>query len=127
VTLDDSKTDNYGNPVPHIEFDIGSHVVETGEYAIEILKEIMDTIGAEITSISDPESQRLGNHHNGTTRMGSDPSESVVNARLRTHDLSNLWIASSSVFPTSGASAPTLTIAALSVKAAEHIHTELAS
>jgi len=125
VTLDPSKTDNHGNPVPHIEYDIGSHAIETGEHAIEILKRIMDTMGADITSVSDPKSERLGNHHNGTTRMGSDPSESVVNARLRTHDLDNLWIASSSVFPTSGASAPTLTIAALSLKAAEHIHDEL--
>lgn len=125
VTLDGSKTDNHGNPVPHIEFDIGSHVVETGEYAIEIMKEIMETIGAEITSISNPESQRLANHHNGTTRMGSDPSESVVNARMQTHDLSNLWISSSSVFPTSGATAPTLTIAALSLKASDHINNKL--
>jgi choline dehydrogenase-like flavoprotein len=94
VTLDISQTDNHGNLVPHVEFDIGSHVVETGEHAIEILKEIMETMGAEITSISDPENQRSGNHHNRTTRMGSEASESVVNARLQTHDLSNLWITS---------------------------------
>jgi choline dehydrogenase-like flavoprotein len=61
----------------------------------------------------------------GTTRMGSDPDESVVDDRLRTHDLANLSIASSSVFTTGGAMNPTLTIAALSLKAADHIDADL--
>jgi choline dehydrogenase-like flavoprotein len=57
----------------------------------------------------------------GTTRMGSDPTESVVDARLRTHDVSNLSVASSATFPTGGAMNPTLTIAALALKCAEHV------
>jgi choline dehydrogenase-like flavoprotein len=57
----------------------------------------------------------------GTTRMGTDPSNSVVDARLRTHDLSNLWLVGSSVFPTGGAMNPTLTIAALALRAAEAV------
>jgi choline dehydrogenase-like flavoprotein len=125
VTLDGSETDDHGNPVPHVEFDIGQHVVETGEHAIEIMKEILSEMDATITSVSDPSRQRLANHHNGTTRMGSDPEQSVVNGRLRTHDLRNLWIVSSSVFPTSGATPPTLTIAALALKTADHIDEEL--
>ena len=55
----------------------------------------------------------------GTTRMGTDPEESVVDARLRTHDLSNLWLVGSSVFPTGGAMNPTLTIAALALRASD--------
>jgi choline dehydrogenase-like flavoprotein len=55
----------------------------------------------------------------GTTRMGSDPRTSVVDPSLRTHDLSNLWLVGSSVFPTGGAMNPTLTIAALALRAAE--------
>ena len=58
----------------------------------------------------------------GTTRMGTDPASSVVNPQLQTHDLENLYIASSSVFVTGGAINPTLTIAALALKAAESIH-----
>jgi choline dehydrogenase-like flavoprotein len=57
----------------------------------------------------------------GTTRMGEDPAESVVNPQLRTHDLENCWVVSSSVFPTGGAANPTLTIAALGLRASEHI------
>lgn len=121
VTLDESKTDSYGNPVPHISYDVGPHTVETGTYAIEIMKRILTEVGAEVVSVGDPAVQSLGNHHKGTTRMGSDPEQSVVDAELRTHDLNNLWIVSSSVFPTGGAVNPTQTIAALALKAGDHL------
>jgi len=57
--------------------------------------------------------------------MRTDPSESVVDPTLKTHDLQNLYISSSSVFVTGGAMNPTLTIAALALKAADHIDAEL--
>jgi len=44
-----------------------------------------------------------------------------LDARLRTHDLHNLWIAGSSTFVTGGAMNPTLTIAALALKLADHL------
>jgi choline dehydrogenase-like flavoprotein len=61
----------------------------------------------------------------GTTRMGTDPAESVVNPQLRSHDVPNLSVASSSVFVTPGAVNPTLTIAALSLKCADHVDERL--
>jgi choline dehydrogenase-like flavoprotein len=61
----------------------------------------------------------------GTTRMGADPETSVVDAECRTHDLRNLRVIGSSVFPTSGAMNPTLTIAALSLRVAESITASL--
>jgi choline dehydrogenase-like flavoprotein len=57
----------------------------------------------------------------GTTRMSADPRAGVVDADCRTHDLDNCWIASSSVFPTGGAMNPTLTIAALALRVADHV------
>ena len=50
--------------------------------------------------------------------MGSDPKTSVVDRDLRSHDHANLFILGSSVFPTSTTANPTLTIAALSLRAA---------
>ena len=52
-------------------------------------------------------------HHMGGTIMGSEPENSVVNSELRMHSLKNVYIASSSVFPTSGSQNPTYTIGAL--------------
>jgi choline dehydrogenase-like flavoprotein len=57
----------------------------------------------------------------GTTRMGEDPDSSVVAPDLTCHEVGNLHVASSSVFPTGGAMNPTLTIAALSLKCAEGV------
>ena len=43
-----------------------------------------------------------GLHQVGSARMGEDPALSVVNADLRAHGLSNLYVASSAVFPSAG-------------------------
>ena len=62
----------------------------------------------------------LGSQHIlGGVRMGSDPADSVCDSYGRTHDLPNLFVAGSSLFPTSNAVNPTFTIHALTVRAAE--------
>jgi choline dehydrogenase-like flavoprotein len=55
-------------------------------------------------------------HQCGTARMGTDPSNSVVTALGAVHDTKGLWIADSSVFVSSAAVNPALTIAALSMR-----------
>ncbi|GAB5454720.1 MAG: GMC family oxidoreductase [Henriciella sp.] len=63
-----------------------------------------------------------GYHHMGGTRMSDDASTGVVDANCRLFESPNLYIASSSVFPTSGWANPTLTIIALAERLADHIH-----
>lgn len=125
VTLDPSRTDNHGNPVPDVKWNLGDHAIETAEKALEVQRNIMYELGVNITWETNPSQPWPGSHPMGTTRMGEDPSSSVVDSRLRTHDLENLSIASSSVFTTGGAMNPTLTIGALALKAADHIHADL--
>jgi choline dehydrogenase-like flavoprotein len=60
-------------------------------------------------------------HQMGTTRMDSDATKGVVDENCRIHGLSNLYVAGSSVFPTSGYTNPTLTIVALSLRLADHV------
>jgi hypothetical protein len=60
-------------------------------------------------------------HHIGTTRMSDDPRMGVVDSDCRVHGVSNLFIAGSSVFPTSGYANPTLTIVALALRLAEYL------
>lgn len=62
-----------------------------------------------------------GGHLMGTTRMGSSRSSSVVDADCRVHGYNNLFIAGSSVFPTSGYANPTLTIVALALRLADRL------
>jgi choline dehydrogenase-like flavoprotein len=63
----------------------------------------------------------VGSHHIGTTRMASYPSGGVVDENCRIHGVDNLYVASSSVFPTSGVANPTLTIVALAIRLADHL------
>ena len=60
-------------------------------------------------------------HHMGTTRMSNNFKDGVVDVNCKVFSISNLYVAGSSVFPSSGHANPTLTIAALSIKLAEHI------
>jgi choline dehydrogenase-like flavoprotein len=64
-------------------------------------------------------------HHMGATRMHVDPRQGVVDANCKVHGMANLFIAGSSVFPTSGYANPTLTIVALAIRLADHIKTHL--
>ena len=61
----------------------------------------------------------------GTTRMGATRIDSVCDASLRVHGYGNLYVTGSSVFPSVGAANPTLTIAALSFRLADHLRTRL--
>lgn len=59
-------------------------------------------------------------HHAGTTRMSANPSEGVVDENLKVHGFDNLYIGSTSVFPTSSCANPTLTMMALCLRLADH-------
>lgn len=65
----------------------------------------------------------VNGHHIGTTRMSdaTEPDKGVVDPNLKMHDLDNLYVAGSSVFPTAGLANPTMTIIALSIRLAQHI------
>lgn len=66
-----------------------------------------------------------GCHHMGSTRMSHDPRDGVVDEQLRVHGVKNLYVAGSSVFPTSGWSNPTLTLVALSFRLGEALLADL--
>src|SRR5262245_43643048 len=59
----------------------------------------------------------ISRHIMGTARMGDDPRTSVCDRWQRLHDVDNVLITDSSVFPTSTGYGPTLTIVALAIRA----------
>lgn len=66
---------------------------------------------------------RDGIHQSGTTRIGRDRSEGVVNSDLRVFGTSNVSVCSSSVFPTSGQANPTFLLCAFAARLARHLAT----
>ena len=57
----------------------------------------------------------------GTCRMGIDPAQSVVDATGRCHDVSNLYIADASVFPSCPSVGPGLTVIGLALRMADQL------
>ena len=57
----------------------------------------------------------------GSTIMGADPGNSVVDGDCRTHDHENLFLATTGVIPAGGVVDPTLTGAALALRLADLI------
>jgi choline dehydrogenase-like flavoprotein len=70
-----------------------------------------------------PDNLEGGWHQLGMTRMHADPKRGVVDADGRVHGIGNLFVTGGSVFPTSGAAPPTLTIVALALRLADHLKT----
>ena len=64
-------------------------------------------------------------HACGTCRFGDDPRTSVLDRNNRAHDVSNLYVADASFFPSSGGTNPSLTIAANALRVAQAIHRQL--
>ena len=125
ITLDSSTTDDHGNPVPEIHWSWGERVLRTIERTNRIQHAVLSELGVDIGWTAGPDSTGPAAHHMGTTRMGTDPAASVVDPDLRTHDLDNCWIASSSVFPSAGSMNPTLTIAALALRCGDALDERL--
>jgi choline dehydrogenase-like flavoprotein len=57
----------------------------------------------------------------GGTIMGAEAGNSVVDSYGQTHEIPNLYMAGPGIFATAGASNPTYTIFALSLRGAEQL------
>ena len=139
VRLSDDK-DILGLPSPELDWRLTSQDKETVRVIADTLQSEFSRLGMGELQKSDwlqepalewPVDLSIGNHpiggyhHMGTTRMSDDPATGVVNADCRVHNYENLYVAGSSVFPTSGWANPTLTIMALSLRLADHLDTRL--
>jgi choline dehydrogenase-like flavoprotein len=60
-------------------------------------------------------------HQAGTCRFGTDPESSVLNTDCRAHELDNLYVVDTSVFPSIGAVNPALTAMANSLRVGDHL------
>jgi choline dehydrogenase-like flavoprotein len=126
--------DRFGVPKLRIDWRVCAEDIESIAGSYRHMRSIFaDTEVAAVAYDDDTlkESARraipVGGHHIGTARMSDDPRKGVVNPQCRSHDVENLYVAGSAVFPTSGSANPTLTIVALAIRIADHLKTDLRS
>jgi choline dehydrogenase-like flavoprotein len=60
-------------------------------------------------------------HQAGTCRFGSDPAASALDVNCKAHELDNLYVVDTSVFPSIGAVNPALTAMANSLRVGDHL------
>jgi gluconate 2-dehydrogenase alpha chain len=118
VDLDPRARDRWGLPLPRVTFDFHQNERRLQKFMAGIGAKIMHATGASRVWT---EEKGRPNRWAGGTRMGADPRNSVVNQYCQTHDIANLFIVGSSVFPTMSGYPPTATVAALSYRTAEYI------
>ena len=125
------RRDRFGLPVARIDWRLTTGMRKSIRASQEVINAGFQTAGLGhvecMLGDEHPPALFEGNfHHLGATRMHENSKQGVVNANCRVHGVQNLYIAGSSVFPTYGASNPTLTILALALRLADHLKQRLA-
>jgi glucose dehydrogenase len=120
-----SETDALGLPRPRIAYRVSQYVKDGMLAARDVHEQLF--AGLDATERNHRVDFEGAGHLMGTYRMGNDPATSVVNADQRSHDHANLFLLGSGVFPTVGTANPTLTIAALALRATPEIRTTVRS
>lgn len=143
VALSATARDGLGIPRPEITYNLDDYTFDGLASAAKATTAIFEKCGitdytvlrdyahdgdgypTAVDSSGTPYNVYGAGHIAGTYRMGSKPSESVVNDRLQSHDHSNLFLLGSGVFPTIATGNPTLTIAALTYRASRELLKQL--
>ena len=113
VELSDEK-DARGLPKPRVFYTAGENEKKLTAHADRLMRAIWAEAGAHDVWALDRHPHTLG-----TCRMGLDPATSVVSPEGRAHDIPGLYVVDGSVFPSSLAVNPALTIMALSLRTAD--------
>ena len=122
VSLDPDVADFFGDPVPHMHLAFSDIDRRTQRHAHDIMQQLLGQAGVKDV-VHDPlTSNSFGAHHLGTCRMSDDPDKGVVDRDCKVHGTTNLFVAGGSVFPTGGAVQPSLTIAAIALRLADHLY-----
>jgi choline dehydrogenase-like flavoprotein len=140
VSIDPRNLDTLGNPRPVLDYRIEDYTLAGMAAATRFYREVFAHAGIEdctnpdagawfpSVAYGDGEFHYHGmGHFAGTHLMGDHAEDSVVDSDQRSWEHRNLFLLGSGSFPTMGTSNPTLTIAALTLRAAERIAGELAS
>ncbi|WP_434608457.1 GMC family oxidoreductase [Pseudomonas sp. D2-30] len=132
----DNLTDGLGIVRPEIHYDLSDYTRKGFQQAKILATHIIEDLlgGTELTDIIGPGcftydgvpySFQGAGHLMGTYRMGDDPAKSVVDKHQRSWDHKNLFLVGDGVFPSTGTSNPSLTIAALSFQAGDTLANDL--
>jgi choline dehydrogenase-like flavoprotein len=111
------QNDEFGMPLARIVYDMSTEGRRLGDTAASEGSEIFKAAGAQEVW----HTPLFSAHIMGGTISGTSPAHSVVNSYCQSHDLNNLFVGGSSVFPTSAAVNPTFTALAVAMRSAQYM------
>jgi choline dehydrogenase-like flavoprotein len=101
-----------------VEKTLNSEDIKRKNAGLEAVRKIFNSTGAK-TII--PGNVGIGLHLMGGCAIGNDKKNSVVNPNFKIHGTKNIFAADSSIFPDAPGINPSLTIMALTLRAAQEI------
>jgi choline dehydrogenase-like flavoprotein len=123
VVLDDTLVDSDGIPAPKLIYKVSENSERMLKFHEERVLEACKAGGAIETAIVH-QMRDTGWHLLGTSRMGTDPGNSVLNEWGQAHDVPNLYVFDGSSFPTSGGVNPTATIMSVAMRQTQRMISE---
>lgn len=124
ISFHATERDAYGLPVPVLEYRDHPNSKAMKEHAARQCASIYESLGAK--RVESRPDVGGGCHNMGVARMSERPADGVTNRWGALHDIPNLFVSDGSLFPSSAAPNPTLTIVALAIRQAEHIKSAMA-
>ena len=123
IDVDPNVKDRFGIPVARIRSFLGANEIALLKHMAKISRQVLAATGAdELVEEHSTYDLFSATHVFGTCKMGLDSQTSVTDQNCRTHEIENLYVADGSVMPSTGAGeAPSLTIEALGLRAADAI------
>jgi choline dehydrogenase-like flavoprotein len=126
VTLDLTRKDKWGLPVPKIDCATGENErLMRFDMALD-MAEMLEKCGVKDVKMYDNGSfPGMGIHEMGTARMGRDPKTSVLNKHNQVWDAPNVFVTDGSCMASTACQNPSLTYMALTARAANFAADEL--
>ncbi len=125
LTLDRSKQNEWGDPMPRLRFRDSDASRELRAPTEESIRNVFSRMArAGDGELLRPRSSEFQDHPAGGCRMGDDPATSVCDKHGRTHDHENLFVIGAPTCVTGGCANGTLTFVAVSLLSAGEIGTE---
>jgi len=123
IELGDTMDPIFGDPVAKVTLDLTEKDRKTRDVALRLVEQMLKSTGyGENFQVTKDAAVLSGEDAMGTTRIRqAGPYAGVVDSDCCVHDVNNLYIAGSSVFPTGGWAAPGLTIVALALRLSDYL------
>jgi choline dehydrogenase-like flavoprotein len=126
VTLDAEKKDKWGLPVLKIDCATGENERLMRIDMANDMAEMLAACGVkDVATFDDEYFPGMGIHEMGTARMGTKPSNSVLNKNNQVWDAPNVFVTDGSCMASTACQNPSLTYMALTARAADHAVNEL--